>query len=363
MSSWGDIHSEAMEFTSEAMRAKGRGNLDVAHGLFLKALSSELEALELMGVVDEPIYSTMYRSAATLALDCNDFRLAEKLASKALAGDPPGYLVWELREVVERATFHTHLQLNGIELGEGELYVSVSGGLVSYGQAMWSDFVPRLDSVRKMLRHMWDFATGREHDEMGDSHSEGISIVIGTPVPASMAVTMKIGAPAQEMLAGVANTDEVIAKTLLSIKAVNESHESELARLIPDDTYRRNFMNLVKGVAPDGKRVAQVGFTGVISGQELQVPLRRTRASFESSTRIKAEVQHKSVEGRLLFADGVRKRGHLIKIIDKDDIPQQVVVPSGMMDDIVRPLWNEEVKATCIEKGETVTLESIERAQ
>lgn len=106
MTTWEDFHDEAMTLAGDALKRKRRGEHEDAKQLFKRALELECDALARMNGVEEPIYSTMYRSAASLALDCEEFRLAEQIASKALAGDPPEYLVWELQEVVEQAKMH-----------------------------------------------------------------------------------------------------------------------------------------------------------------------------------------------------------------------------------------------------------------
>lgn len=360
MTSWVESHNEAMGLTSDALRERRRGNHDIAQGLFEKALSFEREALELMkDVVDEPIYSTMYRSAATLALDCKRYRLAEQLAWKALAGNPPGYLISELLEVTDQARFYTSLARNGIELGQGELSVSVSGALVSHGQALWTDIVPRFEGVRRLLSGMWDFAAGRDHGDRSSTRSGGASIVIGALVPGSVAVKMSIGQPEQARFASVGGMGNVIEKTLLTVGAVDKADESELASLVPDNAYRRAFVNHVKDIAPDGDRVSQVGFTSIVDGKTLQVPLRRTKASFGVRSAEEADPQPKSIVGRLQYADGLRKTGDQIKIIDKDYKLHQVEVPAGKIDDIVARYWKVWVEAKCVQAGNTLTLDQM----
>ena len=49
----------------------------------------------------EPTRSVLYRSAATLALDCGEYREAERLVAAALAGTPPEAIANELREVLD----------------------------------------------------------------------------------------------------------------------------------------------------------------------------------------------------------------------------------------------------------------------
>lgn len=101
-----DVHRKAMDFAAKGLMARMRGDTEEAAAHFKQALENELAALneiERLGDKVEPTYSVLHRSAATLALDCHDFRLAEKLASKALASDPPPAIADELRDVLKQA--------------------------------------------------------------------------------------------------------------------------------------------------------------------------------------------------------------------------------------------------------------------
>lgn len=49
----------------------------------------------------EPTRSVLHRSVATLALDCGEYREAERLVAAALAGSPPEQIANELREVLD----------------------------------------------------------------------------------------------------------------------------------------------------------------------------------------------------------------------------------------------------------------------
>ena len=106
MSELYDFHHEAMDLAFFALRARRRGNEEEAVPMFKGALENELKALDELykfGEAVEPTYSVLHRSAATLALDCGDWRLAEKLAATALLENPPAVIADELRDVLERA--------------------------------------------------------------------------------------------------------------------------------------------------------------------------------------------------------------------------------------------------------------------
>ncbi len=108
-----------------------------ANRLYEEALESELAALRTLRHPTAITSAIMHRSAAWLALECKKNRLAEKLASTALAGDPPPGVAEELREVWEQANFHRHLRAQGIGLSEDEIQMTLSGPGVGSGVTEW----------------------------------------------------------------------------------------------------------------------------------------------------------------------------------------------------------------------------------
>ena len=97
-----ELHDKAMDLTFFALRERSKGNEAKALPLFRQALDLELAAIDALEEYIEPTYSVLHRSAATLALDCNELRKAEQLAAKALAEEPPDFVAAELREVLEQ---------------------------------------------------------------------------------------------------------------------------------------------------------------------------------------------------------------------------------------------------------------------
>lgn len=101
-------HDRAMDLAFLADRSKAAGNLNEAGRLYAQALESEVAALGALHSPSPMTFAVMHRSAAWLALECGEIRLAEKLAAAGLAGDPPPEIADELREVWEQANFHRH---------------------------------------------------------------------------------------------------------------------------------------------------------------------------------------------------------------------------------------------------------------
>jgi len=97
-------HRDAMEQTDLALAAREQGDEVLALRHFRKAYELEAQAAAAYATrLDaEPTRSVLFRSAATLALDCKLLPEAEKLACTALTGNPPEDIAAELRDLLEQ---------------------------------------------------------------------------------------------------------------------------------------------------------------------------------------------------------------------------------------------------------------------
>lgn len=96
------LHNDAMQAAEQAVVARQDGDLRRANELFQQALAFEREAAYLL--LDErdkePSRSVLFRSAASLALDCGKWIEAGRLALDGLDGKPPEQIAEELREIL-----------------------------------------------------------------------------------------------------------------------------------------------------------------------------------------------------------------------------------------------------------------------
>ena len=105
-------HNQAMDLVEIAILERTRGHDEKAVQLYAEALELELVAireLDARGERAEPTWSVLHRSAGWMAFNSNQFRRAEKLASKALAGDPHPEIAEELRDLLEE----TYVRMRG----------------------------------------------------------------------------------------------------------------------------------------------------------------------------------------------------------------------------------------------------------
>jgi len=95
------LHTQAMDLAEKAMIERALGRLESAKACLTQALKKEEKAarMAVQNGAPEPTRSVLLKSAAHLAVDAGELRLAEQLVAMALAGDPPGEIADELRSL------------------------------------------------------------------------------------------------------------------------------------------------------------------------------------------------------------------------------------------------------------------------
>ena len=359
MSELYDFHHEAMDLAFFALRARRRGNEEEAVPMFKDALENELKALDELykfGEVVEPTYSVLHRSAATLALDCEDWRLAEKLAAKALLENPPEVIAEELRDVWEQAISQRHLRVNGVELAAGELQMSLSGREVAFGMVPYNEFRDRVDYFAKSIHRTAERLNGLPFRERGGPSkdiTDAFRPFISAPRAASYAVTLRFGRPVHYQLAlpGVRDTFDVVDEFVETMRILDKDGTSGALNRIGDEKYFHNFISLAKKIAPDGDRIQQVGFTIQSPESQRSVAFRRLREEISPPRETDADEKIVFLHGELFYADARNANKNTIRIVDDAKKAHLIEAPEAMMDDIVRPMWGDEVSVKVIQRS------------
>lgn len=108
-----ELHNKAMDLVESAVLERMRGNMEVTIQLYSEALELELAAIaemEVNGQTAEPTWSVLHRGAGWMAFNSKQYRRAEQLASKALAGNPHPEIAEELRALWKQANAHLSLE-------------------------------------------------------------------------------------------------------------------------------------------------------------------------------------------------------------------------------------------------------------
>lgn len=350
MSRVNELHDNAMEFMDQAFLARRRGTVDLAVNLSRKAFELEVAAAELVkdDLDAEPTRSILLRSAASLALDCGELREAERLIATALAGNPPNEIAEELRNLLEQVHFNRHLELNHVDLSSGELQLSIAGNAIGYGIALSEVLLDRIKDIERLIYRTVERKLGNLFREGGPAKrriQEGYSLYLSAPRAGSFAVTLKLGK--QMGLPGFDLSKDIIDEVLQCLDLLNKGKEDLLKERIQDESYYVNFIGLAKRLAPDGDKVNLVGLTAIGTDAEFKVAMTRTQDKISPTMQRTAGeslgTPILNVTGRLLLADARKKAAGKIQLIEANGTAHTIIVPQGMMDDIVKPLWDEMV--------------------
>lgn len=361
------LHRKAMELADEAMLRKLKG--ESVTGLLKSAFEAERSAaLELVHPSSpEPTRSILFRSAASLALECGEIREAERLIAHGLTGEPPSEIASELRDLLEKVYFQRHLELRGVELGTDEVQMTMTGDVVGLGMAKSKQVLDRIRRFETLTLRTGERLSGEPYREVGrpkKALEESLEFYISQPRAASFAVTLRLGSIAQSKLPGVGMPEHVLKEVLDLLELFDQAEIKALKQRIGDGAYLTNFVSLARILAPDGRKVKTLGFTATQPGKKRQVVLSRSRAEFPEKELLASRAQQPqreavTIHGTLLFADEVGARNE-IKIVDGEEKKHRVEVPEGMMADIVQPMWGQEVVVQGWREGSMVRLEEID---
>jgi len=369
-----DLHRQAMEQADLAHETRREGHLELAHKHFDQAFRLEREAAELLANRPdaEPSRSILFRSAASLAVQSGAIMEAEKLVCMALAGSPPNDIADELRDLYEQINFKRHLVVRGITLSDEEIQMSLWGRGIGLGIAPTDAVLERVQNAQRLLYRFAERKMQRPYRDVGQPAKEvkqAVSLYMTAPRAASFAVSFIVGG-SQPSLPGMGLADSVIGEIIECLEHFAKNEEESLREKIPDQAYYTNFVGLAKAIAPDGEEVENVGFTASRRGVTKTValkpvsrPVRSGKITEVPGPKPRDEEDQVIIIGTLKYADSLEHKDDRIRIVDDNGAKSTVVVPQGMMSDIVKPLWGSVVKITGIRKGRLIHLTDLARAQ
>jgi hypothetical protein len=202
--------------------------------------------------------------------------------------------------------------------------------------------------------------------------AKDFELYLSVPRSASFAVTLKLSQSNQPDLPGVddSKSKNTMKELLDNLEILNKGDIRALEKRIPDEPYRRNFIALAERLSPDGSDIRTVGFTSVTGTETRKVALATPRKMLRerihrASRRPIAKTKEKEIQiqGILLEADATQELEGLIIVRDSKGEEFKIHVPRGMMSDIVKPMFEEEVVVSAIEKSSRIDLVAIDLAE
>ncbi len=350
-----DLHRKAMEYNDEAIIAYNKG--DNPNSFYLKAFEFEKQAYILFASKsdEEPTRSVLLRSAASLAMMAGLNEEAENLIGLAISGNPPEEILEELRDLFQTVNFKRHLDLKGIELNSNEIQFSLAGNDVGHGIIRSDEFLHRIEAIEKIAIRTADRLRNipfRERMSINKSKIIEFEPYLSAPRAASFAVTIQFGGTqAQTSIEDGTSQYIVINDILENIALINEGNYDQLNKNIPDNSYRNNFTALVNKLAPDGDRIKTVGFTAKRGNQVIQVPLKKS-SHIDDTPSAKTDLAVKKPEEDLIFElkgtlSYAYSKNNTIKLTDENNNDHSLIVPQGLLSDIVKPYFEDFVLIKC----------------
>ena len=363
-----ELHREAMSFAEQADLARLHGDALQHRALVRRAFELERDAAGLVAETRlEPTRSVLHRSAASLALEAQEFREAERLIGTGLGGSPPDEILSELRSLLNDLHFHRRLAEEGITLEPNELQLTLIGGQVGTGIAPSGEFMRRVELFDRLVFRTAERHAGRAFRKQGRRDPDiqrGVELFIKVPQAASFAVNFKLGHRGlfEEVDAG----PQVVGDIVRSFDHFARSEVRQLRALIPDESYFKNFVAVAKQLGPDGSRVETVGLAAQTDGSPRSVVLKPTFGAAFVENRpapgTEPAIERVTVTGTLLLADAEGKRWGKIDVVPDDGHKQRFLVAPEIMADIVRPYFDTTVVVVGHRRGTTVYLDEINRA-
>lgn len=165
-----ELYIKAIEIADVAFIKKFNGFLDEASILFKEAF--ELEKAVAYSAkeqnIGEPTVSALFKSAAALALNINEYAESEKLICLAFYGQPPFEIAEELINLLENVYFQRHLQLQGISLNSTELQLVIARRGIGYGMAKSDLIFDRINTFEKLTFRTVERKSGKKFWASGD---------------------------------------------------------------------------------------------------------------------------------------------------------------------------------------------------
>lgn len=345
------LHAEAMEQYDKALSLRRKDDSEQFTVLASEALELEARAAWAYTMLEsaiEPARTILFKGAAVIAAELKRHKDVIHLAGAGLSHCEDSPLRQDLMRLLKQANFELEImERDGIALSNSSLQFSIDGAAVGDGCAREDIFRGYLDPMVTLVRRTWQRLQGMEFNDK--TAKERCPIYLA-PTHGSMAVEFYLGEMIQPTLPGfekyTTNATTVVSDIVHALEALQNDESDQLDQLIPDEVYRRNFVELSRKILPKGDDVNVVKLIANTDTPESVTLTRRIDRQKIALKRTKLQPRIVEVIGQLLLADGLTSGSETVGIRTDDGKTFSIKVPAHMMDDIVRPLWHKRVIAS-----------------
>ncbi len=349
-----DVHHSAMQFYDKAFLAEKTGDNDERINLLKQAFFKEKEVADLVKNMEdlEPTRSVLHRGAASLAFQLKDWLSAERLIYQGLAGNPPTEIKEELEELLNIVKFNENCEKRNINLSKEELQITLKGPAIGIGKMPTNLLNKQISHTERALFRTAERKTGKPFRKSGPPDRTIRSHLyhyISGFAGGSFNLRLQFGSDQKDLFQDF-EVSEIINEFLDCMEYINNDQEEELKQRIRMRDYYENFKAIANNILPDGKNISFIGLSNMRESNEIRKTA-LTKRSIRLIQSVDSENSLHEFTGILQLADITGKFNRIKIKIDDGSISDYINVEDSIMDDIVKPYWNNKVKLFALEKG------------
>ena len=252
--SWVEHHSVSERFASDAEVARLTGQHDKAQHLYKKAAAAEELALEYLAPEKQRTLGITAVSATALHYKAAQFGRAEQVAGRWLSHEQvPGFAKLQLRELLQNIWFE--LACPAATPPAAQILVSVHG---RNGQTPLRPATNAVLAIESLVYRTMERLAGCEFRSKGPRR-HGISGRCRTgPVPANpSSLRFRVSVAAANGYDAPEAT-EAVDGLMYVMDFLAACHVAALSEVVPDASYRNEYIKQTRELALDGKKLTLV---------------------------------------------------------------------------------------------------------
>ena len=259
-----ELHHQAMDYATRGFMAQMSASPSDAEPLFAQALELEKASIETLPEPREELdwYYVLHRSAGWMAFHAGELREAERLAARALAGEPPADIAAELRDLIDQIVARRHLLERGLEIRPGQLRMTVAGEAVGNGYIDMDWWLSGAEAMERALHLLVDNRQGlpfakRKPADVRRRYPVHIARAAELQTD-EYATAFRMARPVDE--AGAVEPAVILNEFVELMELARAGDQDGLESRLPDAGYRNAFLRASRKLSPKGAKISRVNF-------------------------------------------------------------------------------------------------------
>ena len=361
--SWLQYHQESEQLAYEAEIAAHRGNIIQAREIYLKAAQAEEKALGELESDKPRTYGITAVSAASLYFKAAEWQVARNLAHRYLgSGRLPEFAQLQMEELLDTIK----AQHIGVDLDAAHILISIMGGEMALGGGPLDLIVSKAQSIKSLVFRTTEHLLGIPHRKRGGPSKEIREsykpwVFQAAPGSYRFAVSLQETKQLNRLNANDMSAKHIIDTSFGILQACVESPQNGLIGMVPDESYRKTFLEIARDLAPSAKekRFIRIDITAG-NGDNPIVLVHETREAINSVIKENALRMPDEKETKIR---GVLRALHLdsdwIEVVN-DSGSWRITDVKEQVDDRIGSMVNQFVAVHAVQIGNTTRFINIE---